>query len=66
MDEKRRLGRTPKEISPKLEAPSQSIGKIMEDVRLMLGLSQEEVAHFLSLLEKADFGKLDFFEEIHT
>ena len=57
----RRLGRTPKEISSELKAPSQSIGKMMEDVQLMLGLSQEEVAHLLSLLEKADFGSLDFF-----
>lgn len=27
----------------------------------MLGLSQEEVAQLLSLLEKTDFGKLEFF-----
>lgn len=33
----------------------------MKDVQLILGLSQEEVAHLLSLLEKADFGKLEFF-----
>jgi hypothetical protein len=46
---------------PKLKASSQSIGKMMEDVQLILGLSQEEVAHLLSLLEKADFGNLHFF-----
>ena len=51
----------PKEISPKRKASSQSIGKMMEDVQLMLGLSQEEVAYLLSLLEKADFGELHFF-----
>jgi hypothetical protein len=46
-----------KEILPKLTAPSQNIGKIMEDVQLMLSLSQEEVANLLSLLEKSgDFG----------
>jgi hypothetical protein len=33
----------------------------MEDVQLMLGLNQEELAHLLSLLEKADFGSLHFF-----
>lgn len=34
---------------------------MMEDVQLMLGLSQEEVTYLLLLLEKADFGNLDFF-----
>ncbi|MGA3059631.1 MAG: hypothetical protein ABSD92_04605 [Candidatus Bathyarchaeia archaeon] len=57
----RRLGRTPKEISSELKAPSQSIGKMMEDVQLMLGLSQEEVAQLLSLLEKTDFAAVHFF-----
>jgi hypothetical protein len=33
---------------------------MMEDVRLLLGLSQEEVAHVLSLLEKTDFGSLHY------
>lgn len=61
MEVKRKLGKMPKEILPKLEAPSQSIGKMMEDVQLILGLSQEEVVQLLSLLEKADFGMLHFF-----
>lgn len=34
---------------------------MMEDVQLILGLSQEEITHLLSLLEKADFGSLHFF-----
>ncbi len=50
-----------KEIVPKLKALTQSIDKMMEDVQLMLGLSQKEVAHLLLLLEKADFGHLAFF-----
>ncbi|MGA2681471.1 MAG: hypothetical protein ABSF44_06690 [Candidatus Bathyarchaeia archaeon] len=50
-----------KEILPNLKVPSQNISKLMEDAQLMLGLSQEEVAHLLSLLEKADFGMLHFF-----
>jgi hypothetical protein len=33
---------------------------MMEDVRLMLGLSQEELAHVLLLLEKTDFGSLHY------
>jgi len=49
-----------KEILPKLNASSQSIGKMLEDVRLLLGLSQEEVADVLSLLEKVDIGSLHF------
>ncbi len=61
MDEQRRLGKTAKEILPNLEVCSQSLDKIMEDARLMLGLSQEEVVHLLSLLEKSDFGMLHFF-----
>jgi hypothetical protein len=61
LDGKRRLGRIPIETMPKLKASFQSLGKMMEDVRLMLGLSQEEAVHLLSLLEKADFGSLHFF-----
>ena len=57
----KRLGRIPKEILPTLKASFQSIGRMMEDVQLMLGLSQEEAAHLISLLEKADFGNLHFF-----
>ena len=45
---------------PKLKASSQSLSKTMEDVRLMLSLSQEELAHLLSLLEKTDFGSLHY------
>ena len=45
---------------PELKAPPQTINKIMVDVRQILGLSQEEVAYLLYLLEKADFGHLAF------
>jgi hypothetical protein len=41
--------------------PRQSIGKILEDVQLILGLSQQEIVNLLSVLDKADFGSLDFF-----
>jgi len=34
---------------------------MMEDVKMILGLSLEEITHLLSLLEKADFGMLHFF-----
>jgi hypothetical protein len=61
LDEKQRLAKTPKEILPELNVPSQSISKMMEDVKMMLGLSLEEITHLLSLLEKADFGMLHFF-----
>lgn len=54
------VGRTPKEIMPKLTLSSQSIGKMMENVRLILGFCQEELAHLLSLLEKANFGSLHY------
>jgi hypothetical protein len=56
----RRLGRTPRRILPKLKASSQSIGEMMEDVRLLLGLSQEELVSALSFLEKVDYGSLHF------
>jgi len=60
LDEQRRLRSAIKEILPKLKASSQSLGKTMEDVRLMLGLSQEEIVYLLSLLEKTDFGSLHY------
>lgn len=50
-----------KEILPKLSASPHSAIKMLEDIRMLLGLSQEEVAYILSLLEKADFGMLHFF-----
>jgi hypothetical protein len=46
---------------PELKAPPQSISRMLEDVQLILGLSQEEVVQLLSILEKADFGSLHFF-----
>lgn len=49
-----------KNILPKLNASSKSISKTLEDIRLLLGLSEEEVATALSLLEKVDVGNLHF------
>ncbi len=38
----------------------QSKSKMLEDVRLLLGLSREELVSTLTLLEKADYGSLQF------
>lgn len=53
--------KTTKEILSEPIAPRQCISKILEDVQLILGLSPQEITNLLSLLEKADFGSLDFF-----
>lgn len=50
----------PNQILPKFNTTCQSISKMLEDVRLLLGLSQEELVSALSLLEKVDFGSLHF------
>lgn len=49
-----------KEILPKLSASPHSAIKILEDIRLLLGLSQQEIVSALLLLEKADLGSLHF------
>jgi hypothetical protein len=48
------------ELLPKISASSQGFIKLLEDIRLLLGLSQEEMHGTLSLLEKADWGSLRF------
>ncbi len=45
---------------PKFGAIYQSKSKMLEDVRLLLGLTQEELVSALTLLEKVDYGSLQF------
>lgn len=53
--------KTTRDILSEPIVPHQSISKILEDAQLILGLSPEEITNLLSLLEKSDFGSLDFF-----
>ena len=50
----------PNLLTTKFDTIYQSKSKMLEDVRLLLGLSQEELVSALSLLEKADYGSLQF------
>lgn len=50
----------PNHVLTKFNTTWQSISKMLEDIRVLLGLSQEEFTSVLSLLEKVDFGSLDF------
>jgi hypothetical protein len=45
---------------PKFGTIYQSKSKMLEDVRLLLGLTQEELVSALNLLEKVDYGSLLF------
>ena len=48
------------EIMPKFTGSKQNANKLLEDIRLLTGLSQEEMAEAFLLLDKADMGSLHF------
>jgi hypothetical protein len=47
-------------VLPRFNTCYQSVSKTLEDIRLLLGLDQEELVSALSLLERADHGSLYF------